>query len=195
MEWKFAQSHNAKEEGPKANYPKIRMFTVKKTTSVKPLTEAVGSWVECSPQTVSGFSAVGYFFARDLHLKLGVPVGMIHTSWGGTPAQAWTSLEGFGTDPELKGYVDAANNKLSTYDAEVAANPAKVEEFNVKMKEWNETVGKAYEETLKAWTDASAQAKKDGQPQPAKPNPSTPQPKAPAKPDVGSGHPMLCIMA
>jgi sialate O-acetylesterase len=189
MEWKFAQSHNAKEEGPKANYPKIRMFTVKKTTSIKPLAEAVGSWVECSPQTVSGFSGVGYFFARDLHLKLGIPVGMIHTSWGGTPAQAWTSLEGFGTDPELKGYVDAANNKLSTYDADVAAHPGKVEEFNVKMKEWTETVGKAYEETLKAWTEASAQAKKDGQPQPAKPNPSTPQPKAPANPVGSSGHP------
>ena len=65
-----------------ANYPKIRMFTVKKTSSIKPLAEASGSWVECSPQTVSGFSGVGYFFARDLHLKLGIPVGMIHTSWG-----------------------------------------------------------------------------------------------------------------
>jgi sialate O-acetylesterase len=124
MEWSFAQSHNAKEEGPKANYPKIRMFTVKKANSIKPLTESVGSWVECSPQTVSGFSAVGYFFARDLHLKLGIPVGMIHTSWGGTPAQSWTSLEGFGTDPELKGFVDAVTKKLSTYDADVAAYPA-----------------------------------------------------------------------
>ena len=45
-------------------------------------------------------------------IKLGVPVGMIHTSWGGTPAQAWTSLEGFGNDPELKGYVAAAKQKL-----------------------------------------------------------------------------------
>ncbi|MES2983009.1 MAG: sialate O-acetylesterase [Verrucomicrobiota bacterium] len=189
MEWKFSQAHNAKEEGPKATYPKIRMFTVKKTTSVKPLTEAVGSWVECSPQTVSGFSAVGYFFARDLHQKLGVPVGMIHTSWGGTPAQAWTSLEGFGNDPELKGYVDAANKKLSTYDAEAVAYPALMEEFNTKSKEWNETVGKAYQETLKAWNVASAQAKKDGQPLPPKPNPTTPQPKAPANPEGGSGHP------
>ena len=106
------------------------MFTVKKKISVKPLTEADGSWVECSPQTVGGFSAVGYFFARDLYQKLGVPVGMIHTSWGGTPAQAWTSLEGFGTDPELKGYVDAAKQKLANYDADAAAYPVKLEEFN-----------------------------------------------------------------
>lgn len=189
MEWKFAQSHNAKEEGPKANYPKIRMFTVKKTTATKPLTEADGSWVECSPQTVGGFSAVGYFFARDLHQKLGVPVGIIHTSWGGTPAQAWTSLEGFGDNPELKVYVDSANKKLSTYDAEVAAYPAQMEEFENKTKQWNETVGNAYKETLKAWTEAAEQAKKAGQPQPPKPVPSTPQPKAPAKPEPGSGHP------
>ena len=134
MEWPFTKAHNAKEDGPKATFPKIRMFTVKKTPSVKPLTEAVGSWVECSPETVGGFSAVGYFFARDLYQKLGVPVGMIHTSWGGTPAQAWTSLEGFGSDPELKGYVDSATQKLASYDAAAAAYPAKLEVFNAKLK-------------------------------------------------------------
>lgn len=189
MEWKFTQAHNAKEEGPKADYPKIRMFTVKKKVSAKPLAEAEGSWVECSPQTVGGFSAVGYFFARDLYQKLGVPVGMIHTSWGGTPAQSWTSLEGFGNDPELKGYADAAKQRLATYDADVAAYAGKMQEFNAKAKEWNETVGKAYQETLKAWNEAAAQAKKDGQPAPPKPAPSTPQPKAPANPDGGSGSP------
>ena len=84
------------------------MFTVNKVPSITPLNEQGGSWVECSPETVGAFSAVGYFFARDLYQKLGVPVGMIHTSWGGTPAQAWTSIEGFGDDPELKEYVEAA---------------------------------------------------------------------------------------
>ncbi len=189
MEWKFAASHNAQEEGPKADFPKIRMFTVNKKVSAKPLAEAEGSWVECSPQTVGGFSAVGYFFARDLYQKLGVPVGMIHTSWGGTPAQAWTSLEGFGTDPELKGYVDAAKQKLATYDADVAGYAARMEEFNTKIKEWNETTGKAYQETLKAWNEATAKAKKDGQPLPPKPVPSSPQPKPPASPDGGPGDP------
>ncbi len=189
MEWKFTQAHNAKEEGPKADYPKIRMFTVKKKVSAKPLAEADGSWVECSPQTVGGFSAVGYFFARDLYQKLGVPVGMIHTSWGGTPAQAWTSLEGFGNDPELKGYADATKQRLATYDADVAAYAGKMEGFNAMAKEWNETVGKTYQETLKAWTEATAQAKQAGQPLPPKPAPLSPQPKAPANPDGGSGNP------
>jgi len=189
MEWKFTQAHNAKEEGPKATFPKIRMFTVKKKVSIKPQTEAEGNWVECSPETVGGFSAVGYFFARDIYQKLGVPVGMIHTSWGGTPAQAWTSLEGFGTDPELKGYVDVAKQKLAGYDADVAAYAAKMEEFNAKTKEWNETVGKAYQEAQKAWTEATAAAKKAGQPLPPKPAPASAQPKAPANPEGGSGQP------
>lgn len=189
MEWTFSRAHNAEEEGPKAAFPRIRMFTVQKKVSIKPLTEAVGTWVECSPETVGGFSAVGYFFARDLHQKLGVPVGMIHTSWGGTPAQAWTSLEGFGTDPELQDYVAATNQKLANYDAAAAAYPARLEEFKSRAKEWDETIGKAYQETLGSWNEAVARAKEAGQPLPPKPKPSSPQPRPPLGPEGGSGDP------
>ncbi|MEX1113647.1 MAG: sialate O-acetylesterase [Akkermansiaceae bacterium] len=189
MEWSFARAHNAKEEGPKAAFPKIRMFTVKKKVSAKPLGEAVGSWVECSPQTVGGFSAVGYFFARDLYQKLGVPVGMIHTSWGGTPAQAWTSVEGFGNDTELKGYVDSAKKKLANYDAALASHTEKLEEFTAQLKEWNETVGKAHQEALKSWKKDTAKAQKAGKPLPPQPAPSSPQPKAPPHPDGGQNNP------
>ena len=189
MEWTFAKAHNANEERPKAAFPKIRMFTVKKNVSAKPLAEAVGNWVECSPETVNGFSAVGYFFARDLYQKLGVPVGMIHTSWGGTPAQAWTSLEGFGADPELQEYVAAIRKKLADYDAAAAAYPAKLEEFNSKAKEWQETVAKDHQQAMNAWSEATAQAKQAGQPLPPKPAPASPQPKAPPLPDGGSGEP------
>jgi len=189
MEWKLGQVHNGKEEAAKADYPKVRMFTVKRKTSVKPVAEAEGSWVECSPKTVGGFSAVGYFFARDLYQKLGIPVGMIHTSWGGTPAQAWTSLEGFGSDPELRGYVDAASKRLATYDEDVAAYPTKMAEFSAKAKEWEETVGKAYQETFKTWQAAAAQAKSAGQPAPPRPTSTTPKPKAPEDPNGGSSSP------
>jgi sialate O-acetylesterase len=189
MEWPFSRAHNAKEQGPKADFPNIRMFTVKRKVSAKPLAEAEGRWVVCSPQTVGGFSAVGYFFARDLHQKLGVPVGMIHTSWGGTPAQAWTSLEGFGTDPELKGYADAATQRLATIDADLATYPAKMEEFQSKAKEWENTVGKAHQQAMESWKAATVQAKNAGQPAPPKPEPSTPQPKAPPHPDGGPGNP------
>lgn len=106
MQWTLNQSFQPEVEKPKANFPRIRMITVAQTTSLEPVDEVKGSWQECSPETVGKFSAVGYYFARDLQTKLGVPVGIISTSWGGTPAQAWTSSEGFEGHPELKGYAD-----------------------------------------------------------------------------------------
>jgi sialate O-acetylesterase len=106
MEWTLNASFQPEVEKPKAKFPQIRMITAKKVSSLTPLDEVQGKWQECSPETVGGFSAVAYYFARDLHAKLGVPVGIISTSWGGTPAQAWTSAEGFEGQPELKGYAD-----------------------------------------------------------------------------------------
>lgn len=189
MEWTFSRAHNAKEEGPKATYPKIRMFTVTKKVSAKPVTEPVGKWVECAPETVGSFSAVGYFFARDLYQKLGVPVGMIHTSWGGTPAQAWTSIEGFGSDPELKGYADGAKALLASYEANAPGYPAKLAEYQAAKKTWDESVGKAYNESVNAWNAATAAAKAANQPLPPKPSPSSPPPSQPANPDGSSGTP------
>ncbi len=106
MEWTLNASFEPEVEKPKAKFPQIRMITAKKVASLTPLDEIQGKWQECSPETAGGFSAVAYYFARDLHAKLGVPVGIISTSWGGTPAQAWTSAEGFEGQPELKGYAD-----------------------------------------------------------------------------------------
>lgn len=106
MEWTLNQSFQPEVEKPKAKFPQIRMITAKKVTSLQALDQIEGSWQECSPETVGNFSAVAYYFARDLYSKLGVPVGIISTSWGGTPAQAWTSAEGFEGQPELKDYAE-----------------------------------------------------------------------------------------
>ena len=82
---------NWEQEAAAANYPQIRQFYVTQTQSVTPLSAVKGSWSVCSPETVKDFTAVGYFFARDLFAARHVPVGIIHSSWGGTPAEAWTS--------------------------------------------------------------------------------------------------------
>jgi len=81
---------NYEEEIASANYPAIRMFTVDRLTSEVPLDDVKGVWQVCSPQTVAEFSAVAYFFGRELYQKLGVPIGLLNASWGGTPAEAWT---------------------------------------------------------------------------------------------------------
>jgi sialate O-acetylesterase len=89
-----------------ADHPQLRHFGVAQTHSLVPLPTVKGRWAVCSPETVKDFTAVGYFFGRDLQLARHVPVGLIHSSWGGTPAEAWTSEAGlrplpdFATTPE-----------------------------------------------------------------------------------------------
>jgi len=101
MEWPVETSNNAEAEIAAAKYPNLRLFTVEKATADKPLQDVTGKWVVCSPETVGDFSAVGYFFGRDL-LKSGVkPIGLIDTTWGGTPAEAWTSMEILKIDPDF----------------------------------------------------------------------------------------------
>ena len=85
--------NNSEEEIANADFPLIRLFNVARSTSAKPLTSCVGSWSVCSPETAQNYSATAYFFGRELHQKLNVPIGLITSSWGGTPAESWTSGE------------------------------------------------------------------------------------------------------
>ena len=83
--------NNSKEEIEKSDYSEIRMFTVQRQLSLKPMKTFKGSWKASSPETAAEFSAAAYFFARRLHKTLNVPIGIINSSWGGTPVEAWTS--------------------------------------------------------------------------------------------------------
>lgn len=76
-----------------ASVPEIRLFIVQRKVSGEPLDECVGRWEVCNPSTVSQFSATAYFFGKKLHDELKIPVGLIETAWGGTPAEAWISSE------------------------------------------------------------------------------------------------------
>jgi len=93
---------NWEAEAAAADFPQIRHFGVEQRLALEPQTQAGGRWVVCSPKTVADFTAVGFFFGRALHLARGVPVGLIHSSWGGTPAEAWTSREGIARIPEAQ---------------------------------------------------------------------------------------------
>ena len=93
---------HADEEIAAANYPAIRMFTVTQAAARRPVTEVAGTgWQVCSPATVAGFSAVAYFFGRDIHQQCHVPVGLLVSSWGGTPAESWVSAGGLQAFPEF----------------------------------------------------------------------------------------------
>ena len=93
MEWPVAASNDADLEILSANKPNIRMITVPLVGTQEPRDDFKGSWEVCTPETVKGFSAVGYFFGRQLEETLGVPVGLIDVSWGGSAAEAWVKRD------------------------------------------------------------------------------------------------------
>ena len=108
---------NYQEEIADANYPNIRLITVNKAVSTSPRDTIVSSgWEECNPATIPEFSAVAYFFGRHLHNNLNVPIGLIHTSWGGTVAEAWTSAEALKTMPDFVDEVQSIEMDITDFD-------------------------------------------------------------------------------
>jgi sialate O-acetylesterase len=107
MEWPLQNAAHGGDEVARANHPEIHLFTVTKATSLEPRDDVRGRWVVCTPENAATFSAVAYFFGRELSEKLKVPVGLIHSSWGGTPAEAWTSRAALAAIPELRPMTDA----------------------------------------------------------------------------------------
>jgi len=102
MEWVLKNTIDAEKEIAQSANPLLRQFQVIKATSNEPLEDCTGAWVIASPETSGAFSAVGYYFAKDLQNELKVPVGLVHTSWGGTPSEAWTSAQALDSVPDLK---------------------------------------------------------------------------------------------
>lgn len=104
MEWSVAASKNAQQEIAAANNPRIRHFKVPHVTSTKPETEVktTGGWQPTTPAVAGSFTAVGYFFAREIQKELDVPIGLIGCNWGGTRVEPWTPPVGFQQVPALK---------------------------------------------------------------------------------------------
>jgi sialate O-acetylesterase len=117
---------HAEEEIAAANHPEIRMFRHDAPFAIyelpvpplEPLPDRPGRWRVCSPATVADFSALGYFFARDLHQRLGVPVGILCAAVGGTPIEAWTSLAAQRAAPKLPPVLDDWQKRLAGFDPE-----------------------------------------------------------------------------
>lgn len=101
MQMQMKGVQDIEQEKAAAKFPQLRMFTVKRNEQVMPQTNCEGAWVICSPETVEGFSATAYFFGRELHQKLGVPVGLVVAAVGATPIETWTSLEKMAGKKEL----------------------------------------------------------------------------------------------
>jgi sialate O-acetylesterase len=162
MQWTVADSNNAEREIANAQYPKIRLFDVKRTVATSPQDDCTGEWKVCSPETLPSFSAVLYYFGRELHQQLNdMPMGLIHTSWGGTPAESWTSRPMLESDPQLVGLVKKWDKTLADYPQAKAA----------------------YDEALAVWEAEAEKAKAEGKEAPKKPK----APEGPDHPWLASG--------
>jgi sialate O-acetylesterase len=111
---------NYQEEVKNANYPNIRLFTVATDASQKPLNDVKGNWQVCSPNTIDKFSAVGYFFGRELLQKLNIPIGLISSSWGGTKAESWTSQQVLEENANFIPILERNAAKEKTYNTDLA---------------------------------------------------------------------------
>jgi len=102
MEWSTqAGIDNGQPEIAKANYPAIRFFTVPRRSADGAQLDVEAKWVICTPETMPHFSAVGYFFGQKIHENLKMPVGLINSSWGGTPAEIWVNAEAITQNKDL----------------------------------------------------------------------------------------------
>ncbi|KAA9347229.1 sialate O-acetylesterase [Larkinella humicola] len=117
MEWVVKSSTNAAQEIQEANYPLIRHFKVPHDLSLSPKDDVLGGeWQAATPETVGNFTAVGYFFARELLKELNnVPIGLLNTSWGGTQSESWTSREAMDSFEEFKPVVSTIPKTLEEF--------------------------------------------------------------------------------
>jgi len=134
MEWPLRASFEPALTISNSANPMIRLFTVPKLKADAPTNNVNAAWKQCNPETVPGFSAVAYYFAKNLQYNLGVPIGIIHTSWGGSPAEVWMSESALTADSEWK------RDILGTYAAQL----------------------KRAEEAIAKWVSDEAAAKRDG---------------------------------
>lgn len=141
MAFQFNRCGYPAEEAAAAALPEIRMFTVKAQSTRAPQEKCEGAWVAASPETVQSFSAVAWFFGKDLHGRLGVPVGLINSSWGGTDIAAWTSEEAQAGVPALKAQMEDWARKAAVFDeAKAKADHAR------RVTAWKAQVAKAQAE-------------------------------------------------
>src|SRR5580693_4409299 len=96
-----AELKNGADEIAHATLPNVRLLRVVRVPSPYPMNDVSATWTECNPQTAADFSAVAYFFGREISAKEKVPVGLIDTTWGGTPVEAWISMMGISSDAGL----------------------------------------------------------------------------------------------
>ncbi|HEX8202178.1 MAG TPA: sialate O-acetylesterase [Isosphaeraceae bacterium] len=160
MQWDVGAAKDAELETRAATYPRIRLISVPQVGTQEPQADFRGQWETCSPETAARFSAVGYFFGRQLHETLDVPIGLIDDSWGGSAAEAWVRRDLLEADARFQPLMERWT---------------KIEQDFPRAQE-------AFQGRLAAWKEAAAQARSEGKQPP-------PQPQGPEAQMRGNARP------
>ena len=160
MEWTLGGGVAAAEKMAKADFPGIRLFKINSAPSAYTVGDVEDTWRVCRPDNVGDFSETGYFFGKDLHEELKIPIGLVEAAWGGTQIEVWTPREGFEGQEALADFVARLDQAEESYR----------EELSAKLKE------------LAAWIKRTEQALEKNERIPT-------QPKWPSHPIYSQGHP------
>ncbi len=155
-------SNDAEKEIAAADYPEIRLFSVPLLGTQEPQYDCKGSWVVCSPETIPNFTAVGWFFGREVYKKIKMPVGLINTSWGGSSCEAWVRRDLLEADSAYASLLEGFDKRCAEYDPEAAKA--------------------SFEKRRAIWKAAAVKAKVEGKPAPR-------APRAPRDPRTGQHRP------
>ena len=183
----LSSAHNAAMELPKTDDSLLRFYTVSKSTAAEPQPDVTGKWEASTPVTAKNYSAVAYFFARELRAKLNCPVAVLHSSWGGTPGQAWVSMDALRKEPSLARHVQKYDEALVAY-RDVQAHPEKVANYKDELKRWQTEVAPAFNAAMKEYNAKKSTGPK---PTPARPEPVNPDPMAIPSPSSRPGTPSV----
>jgi sialate O-acetylesterase len=158
MELPTTRAVDGQREAAAATQPTIRLYQVPRAATTQPAADIRGKWVVATPQTAGAFSAVGYFFGRELNRELNVPVGLIHSSWSGTPAESWTPL------PTLMKLTDLPRASAMAANVEASKHPDAAARFDVATRTWMQVtnhVDPGVSEGAKAWADPALDTSRD----------------------------------
>ncbi len=174
MEWPVSKSADSAEEIAAADHPALRLFNVTRSPMPQGQDDCVGAWVVCNPQSIRMFSAVAYFFGRNLQQDLDVPIGLVQSSFGGTPIAAWTPLTVLEGNPKFASILKRHDDYMTQYPQAV----------------------KSYEAALAKWEQDAEQAAAQGIKAPLKPRKPIAPEKSPIQPAVlynGMIHPLTLL--
>ena len=154
MQYPLSASDGAKEEIAQANAPLVRYFDVKASIEEEPTNEADGTWQDCTPATAGNFTAVGYFFGREIQRELNVPVGIIKASLGGSPIEGWTSRD-------VLASTSAAKPAFKAWEGMKKGYVQRADEYRANLAAWNERHKDSKSEKssddprpMRAWVDS-----------------------------------------